>query len=757
MAELLAAALAYAKKGVPVLPLCWPENGACSCGAPDCGAPAKHPLTEHGKDDATTNRDIIKVWWARWPKANIGLRMGGGRVALDIDPRNGGDESLHDLEAQVGTLPDTVTQLTGGGGEHRIFRTDDPIPSRKGIQPGLDLICDGYIVASPSPHVSGRRYEWEIGHGPGQIALAPLPPALADLARNGKGPADPLPACIPVGQRNELLTSLAGSMRRRGATQEAIEAALREMNTTCEVALPERDICQIARSVGRYQPAPQDELSRRRESLDGSVTPDTNSPAVFHRTDAGNGELFTHLYGEQVRYDHRRRRWLLWRDHWWQADAEAEVQQLAKEAARRRYQDATRIDGLNERQAEARWAIGCESRMRIEAALALASSERPITDAGKDWDSDPWLLGVANGVLDLRTGDLRDGRPEDRITMHSPVAYDPDAPCPHWLAFLDRIMGGNTALIDFLQRAAGYTLTGDVGEQVLFFAYGTGANGKSTFLTAMLDAFGDYGRQAAPGLLLAKRGERHPTEYADLETARLVASVEVDEGRRLAEGLVKWLTGGDRMKARRMRQDFYEFRPTYKLWLAANHKPTITGTDWAIWRRIRLLPFTVVIPPEEQDPHLPDTLRRELPGILAWAVQGSLDWQRDGLGTPPEVEAATTAYRLEQDVLADFLEECCSVGPDLQAAASALYKAYSEWCKDAGEKPLPKNAFGMRLPERGFTPDRAKGGRRLWQGIGLRDAPQVTEPDQLNSLDDPPDAADPTHGVTNPQRKLDTR
>ncbi|MGD0205285.1 MAG: phage/plasmid primase, P4 family, partial [Dehalococcoidia bacterium] len=412
-------------------------------------------------------------------------------------------------------------------------------------------------------------------------------------------------------------------------------------------------------------------------------------------------------------------RWLLWTGHWWTPDADEEVERLALEAVHWRYQAAANIVDLKDRQAEATWAINSESRMRLDSCLALARAWRPIADAGTDWDSDPWLLGVVNGVVDLRTGALREGRPDDRITMHTPVSYHPDAPCPYWLAFLDRVIGGNGNLIDFLQRAIGYSLTGDVSEQVLFFLHGTGANGKSTFLGALLDALGGYGRQAAPGLLLAMRGERHPTEYADLEGARLVASVEVDEGRRLAEGLVKWLTGGDRMKARRMRQDFYEFRPTYKLWLAANCKPTITGTDLAIWRRIRLVPFIVVIPLEEQDPHLPDTLRRELPGILAWAVQGCIDWQHYGLGTPPEVEAATAAYRGEQDVLAGFLEECCIVSQDVSVATAALYKAYAEWCREAGEKPLAKRAFGLSLGERGFTPDRAYQLGRLWHGIGL--------------------------------------
>jgi len=368
--------------------------------------------------------------------------MGAGRVALDIDPRNGGDESLRDL----GPLCDTVTALTGGGGQHLVFRSDGPIPDRKGARPGLDIIANGYIVAAPSRHISGRHYEWEIGRAPGQIALAQLPPVLVALAQNGRSPAEPLPERIEQGRRNELLTSLAGSMRRRGASPEAIEAALlRENDSRCEPPLSPSEVRQIVRSVGRYQPAAQD----------GNlicVTPDAYSPTTFHHIDAGNGELFAHLYGERVRFDHRRRRWLLFTDHWWIPDADAEIERLAKEAARRRFQAAAQIDDLKEREAEARWAIASESRMRRDATLACAASERPIADAGQGWDSDPWLLGVGNGVIDLRTGTLRDGRPEDRITMHSPVAYDPDAPCPYWLAFLERIMDGKAMLVCMSRR-----------------------------------------------------------------------------------------------------------------------------------------------------------------------------------------------------------------------------------------------------------------------------------------------------------------
>lgn len=286
--------------------------------------------------------------------------------------------------------------------------------------------------------------------------------------------------------------------------------------------------------------------------------------------------------------------------------------------------------------------------------VTLAESEPGIPVLPGELDRDPWLLNVKNGTVDLRTGELRPHKRDDLITKIVPVEYDSEASCPTWLAFLNRIMDGNERLIAFLQRAAGYSLTASTQEQCFFLLYGTGANGKSVFLTTLLAVMGDYGIQAAPDLLLAKSGESHPTEVADLFGARLVVATETEAGRRLAENLVKQHTSGDRLKARFMRQDFFEFEATFKIWLATNNKPIVKGTDYAIWRRIKLIPFTVTIPPEERDKSLPAKLRQELHGILAWAVQICLEWQKYGLNEPQEVTAATCAYRDEQDILGSW-------------------------------------------------------------------------------------------------------
>ncbi len=468
-------------------------------------------------------------------------------------------------------------------------------------------------------------------------------------------------------------------------------------------------------------------------------------------TDLGNARRLVRSHGRDLRHV-TGWGWLRWTGQRWQR-SEKYVMRCAKAAALSYYDDAAELlrpakqqavlakaaaargDKLAEKEAQdsmnrlkeragilSDWAKASQSRSRLEALVRLAESEPAVTAEPADFDAEPWLLNCTNGTVDLRTGTLQPHRREDRLTKLAPVAYDPTANCPTFTKFLQRIMNERQELIAFLQRLIGYALTGSVREQMLFFWYGAGANGKSTLLNILLAMLGqDYARQAAPDVLTVGR-DRHPTELADLAGVRLVASIEVAEGKQLAEAVVKQMTGGDKVKARFMRQDFFEFDPTFKIFLAANHKPVIKGTDHAIWRRIKLIPFEVTIPEEEQDKELLDKLRAEMPGILAWAVRGCLDWQKNGLGVPEDVKAATAAYRDESDLLATFLAECTEFGATCQAQAGALFKAYRAWAANNGlsdREMLSNVRFGRQLGERGFDKYVDDGSHRTYY-IGLR-------------------------------------
>lgn len=365
-----------------------------------------------------------------------------------------------------------------------------------------------------------------------------------------------------------------------------------------------------------------------------------------------------------------------------------------------------------------RWASLSENAHTIEASLRMA---QPLMACQADMlDADPMLLGLPSGVLDLRSGAHREHRQADRITKTAGCDFEPGAACPTWTRFLADTFAGDAEMLDYVQRLAGYALCGQRGEHLLPILYGSGANGKSTFLVTLQAMLGQYASTAAPGLLIKQHGTEHPTGLADLQGRRLVVVTETGEAGRLNEEQVKSLTGGDRITARRMRQDFYTFEPSHLLMMQTNHKPRVSGTDDGIWRRLRLVPFTVTVPPEKRDPRLPEKLRAELPGILQWAFEGWRKYQTHGFETPEAVKAATSDYRSASDQVGAFIEERCNLFPGATSRAGDLYRAYVDWCKEAGEHPRTQREFGMRLAERGFEKSRP-GGVHTWRGITIAD------------------------------------
>lgn len=447
----------------------------------------------------------------------------------------------------------------------------------------------------------------------------------------------------------------------------------------------------------------------------------TETTEAPHLTDQGNAQRFARQHAGLVRFAWAEKTYLWWDGRRFSRhDAEGRALELAKATARAIYAEAERETDPDRRKRLGAWAGRSESEARLRAMLALAASEPGVPIAPAELDPDGDVLSVENGILDTRTGALGPHDPARLCTKLAPVAYDPNAECPRFLAFLGQIFAERPTLIDFMQRALGYALTADTSEQCLFVLYGKGANGKSTLLRVVGDLLGDYARTTPTDTLLVQRGEGPRNDVMRLRGARFVSAKEAEGRRHVAEALIKALTGGDVIAARALYQDFEEFVPTFKVFLSVNHHPRIAGTDAAIWRRIRLIPFDVTIPDAEQDKHLAETLREEWPGILAWLVRGCLTWRRDGLGLPKDVKDATADYRIGQDTLGPFLDEACVCTADASVAIGALYDKYRAWAESNREQALSKREFGARMLERdGVMRDRT-GAVRLWRGVRLR-------------------------------------
>jgi len=447
------------------------------------------------------------------------------------------------------------------------------------------------------------------------------------------------------------------------------------------------------------------------------------NPSHLHAapyTDLANAERLVTRHGEDLRYVPVWAKWLNYDGCRWQLDDTGQVIRWAKASIKSLYLEAAAADDDTSK-AIAKHAKASQSASRIAAMIELAKSEPGIAITPDELDRDPWAFNTLSGTIDLKTGILRNHRRDDLITKLAPVSYDPAATAPTFMAFLHHTMGAAPEMIAFLARAVGYSLTGVTTERALFIPYGETATGKTTTLETIRALLGDYAMRTPTTTLMVKRGESIPNDIARLKGVRFVSASETEEGQRLAESLVKDLTGGDTISARFMRGEWFDFQPTFKIWVATNHKPIVRGTDSAIWDRLKLIPFEVQTPEAQRDPTLRDKLKTELPGILAWAVQGCLAWQRDGLRTPAKVTEATTAYRDEMDTLAGWMDDCCVLHLRAETKSSHLYESFKAWCEANGERPISNKAFSLRLKERGFEPVKGRAAN-LWPGIGLLDS-----------------------------------
>ena len=445
---------------------------------------------------------------------------------------------------------------------------------------------------------------------------------------------------------------------------------------------------------------------------------------IYHRTDYGNAERLHELCGNEFRYSPALG-FIVWDGKRWKIDEEnTQMKRLAVLTARELQAQTLNLDDSDTRMSWGKYALSCERSSAISNAIDLVKSIQGVGIEVSDLDADPMQLNVLNGTINLQTGQLEPHDPTHLITKIAPVKYDPEATCPKWLEFQRAVCAGDEDLVHYKQRSFGYALTGRTDEDALFVLWGHGSNGKSTETGTIAEIMGDYATTAQFETFAVKKSEGVRNDLADLVGARFVTASEGESGQRLAEGLVKQLTGGDKIKARFLHKEFFEFQPAFKAFLATNHKPVIRGTDEGIWRRIKLVPYTVTFRDADKDPQLPVKLAAEAAGIFNWLIEGCLMWQQSGLGSAKAVSAATQTYRTESDALAEFISACCRVDELYSEPAGALYAAYVEFAERNGDKPHSSTLFGTMLSERGFVAQNArKDGKtvRMRTGIALEE------------------------------------
>ena len=456
----------------------------------------------------------------------------------------------------------------------------------------------------------------------------------------------------------------------------------------------------------------------------------------YPENDSDRAIRFAKEFGGDLRYVAAWKSWLYWDGTRWVRDTKGHVMRKAQEMSKILLEEASQIEKLNERKRAATLALKAGDVQKLKAMIEIAGAQEGIAASPEIFDADPYLLGVKNGVLDLRDG-FREARKEDYLTKQADVEYDPKAKCPRWEAFLSYIFKGDKQLLEFMQSAIGYGFSGLTIEQVLFFLYGTGRNGKSTLTETVQDLLGDYAQHAPAALFVSDRSGREPEkEIARLVGTRFVVGSEIEEGAKLAESRVKDLTGQDTLTGRFLYGSPFDFLPTHKLWIFGNHQPDIAGTDMGIWRRMRLVPFEVQIPDNEVDPMLPSKLLLEKSGILNWAIKGFKQWERNGLIVPASVRAATDEYRDTEDELGDFIEELCVLDPEKKVPYAHLHRAYLHWARTSGIKvPHKVKAFNKRIGSRaGIT--KGKSGVAVWCGLAFRHQPEGVSEGTSNFFSD---------------------
>jgi putative DNA primase/helicase len=741
------------------------KDGQCQCKKKDCKSAGKHPIFSGAKRGATIDPDQIRLEGNRYPDANVGLHLGlSGLVCVDVDPRNGGGETLTRLETQHGCLDAGIVAKTGGDGTHHFFKAGEtPVSRGAKLGAGIDLLQNNlYPVIPPSTHASGRAYQWARGSDPWSAGflLSPVPAWLLDIlssrsaeTQDQKIDHDEFGVALST---EGFVWDIDSTARLRSAlrfipaddykTWLRVGAAIHHAFGGREDGRELWDEWSLGSDYFEGCPAKYvaDEQERTWGSFDATRPGGVTVGSIYYDAkeqgwvdprkgsdpdtlgDISNGERFAARYRGRFLYCHSDKMWRLWDGQRWAICGSCEEIEAAKDVAHEMMREAiSNIDtddlgkGPSEAYKQAR--LVHRSIARIKAMVELAQSAPGMSvSSSAAFDADPWLLGVPNGVVDLQTGKLRASDPVLRISKQAGVDFDPDAECPLWDDFLTSTFG-NHATVAFIHRAIGYTLTGSITEEKLFFLHGNGRNGKSVFANVLSALLGEYSMTVGPELLKAsKHNDREAMlAKAELPGARLVLANEVGQSDTWHDQRTKEITSRERISARTNYSRPFSFLPTHKTWVRGNYKPAILDSGEAMWRRLVLIPFLVQIAQGEEDPHLEEKLLKELPGIMARAVRGCLDWQRGGLRIPRSIQAATAQYRVDTDITGQWIDQDCEARAGDRILIWEAFACYQHFCNEANVSTESRPAFTRRMEARGF-PKQKSNGKDYLRGLRLR-------------------------------------
>lgn len=625
---------------------------------------------------------------------------------------------------------------------HRLYRVTDAGKPMKFQGPNgegtlVEFRADKCAtVLPPSVHPSGETVEFSMQDEIAKVDRAELLNRLAEL-----GAASLIAKHWHQGSRHETSLALAGWLAVAGWSHERVEYFIESVCLAADDGeradrqravrdtFEKLDNGELVAGFGKLTQVLDPKVVERVGDWLGLQQPD-EFPSIGHNgppldpeeelaeTDLGNAWRFIKQHSGQIHFC-KGIGWIAWNGRFWETDADDLVAKKAQKTTESIVDEIKQLDDYEKRKSRLQFARRSANQGRMQATIETA---KPWLSLESEFlDRDPFLLNCANGTLDLRTGELADHDPAQLITHCLDVPYNSRADCPRFNEFLGTITGGDQELRRFIERALGYSLTGSTKEQCFFIPYGAGANGKSTLLNLMDDLLGDLAKNTPVETLMIKKGSGGiSNDVARLHNARFVQASEGEANHRLAEALIKRMTGGEKLSVRFLFREHFEFAPKFKIWFPTNHKPQVRGEDEAIWRRIYLIPFKVVIPKEQQDPDLLSKLKEEREGILALLVRACLEWQKEGLNPPPSVRAATSDYQMEMDVVGRFLEEETERVEGSHLTKDELHRKYESWCQEEGVNMATKRELTMRMKKLGYDERRTGGLGRHWNGLRLK-------------------------------------